>query len=66
MEQDKLKYVVVGGQSSASLTKTVNEYIENGWKPIGSHQVSVESVELQHAKTYHKYTLRYSQTLIRD
>lgn len=37
-----MNYIVVSGHSPQDLTKKVNEKIQEGWTPIGSHQV-VES-----------------------
>lgn len=69
MEADKLKYVVLRNRSSAGLTATVNEYIENGWKAIGSHQVVTKSMQNVYAGSQHKhssYENEYSQTVKRD
>jgi hypothetical protein len=66
MEADNIKYVVIGARDTATLSKQVNEYIDNGWRPIGSHQVTVDSIDIQHNGTRRKYMHRYTQTLVRD
>jgi len=66
MEKDKLKYVVLTAKTNYKLSETVSEYIENGWKVQGSHQVVICEVlrTPQHMPIVHR--LEYSQTLIRD
>jgi hypothetical protein len=66
MDKDKLKYVVLKSKSSSKLTETVNEYIENGWEPSGSHQVIISEVLRTPAHMPIVHRLEYSQTLIRD
>lgn len=66
MERDKLKYVVLVNSSASKLTQTVNEYIENGWKAVGSHQVVTKHISVERQGTQHRYENQYSQTLIRD
>ena len=66
MDKDKLKYVVLSNRSSSGLTATVNEYIENGWKVQGSHQVLTKMINIERANTVHRYEVEYTQTLTRD
>jgi len=66
MDKDKLKYVVLSSRSSSKLTETVNSYIAEGWKVVGSHQVLTKHISVERAMTQHKYENEYSQTLIRD
>lgn len=66
MDKDKLKYVVLTSRSSSKLTETVNEYIENGWEIVGSHQVVIDSTEKRYQGSQTVNQLRYSQTVIRN
>ena len=60
------KYDIVTSSSASGLAKKVRDLAQIGWKPVGSHQVTTQSIEVQRAMTYHRYHLEYSQTLIRE
>jgi hypothetical protein len=65
MKAEELKYVILKSHSATKLTATVNEYIANGWKPQGSHQVVTKNVFVERAKTHHRYEVEYTQTVTR-
>jgi hypothetical protein len=48
METNSIKYVVIGARNTATLSKQVNEYIDNGWRPMKPSSNSVDSIEIQH------------------
>ena len=63
-----MEYKVIYASSPSELTTKVNQYINEGFEPIGSHQVATIHAQNrfrgdQHADT--KYELEYSQTLIK-
>lgn len=64
-----MDYKVISSHSPESLSNRVSDYIKEGWKPVGSHQV----VELLRQNKFrgdqHMSTLiesEYSQTIIKD
>ena len=63
-----MEYKVIYASSPSELSTKVNQYINEGFEPIGSHQVATIHAQNrfrgdQHADT--KYELEYSQTLIK-
>lgn len=63
-----MEYKVVSGDSPGELSKVVKEFIQEGWKPSGSHQVVVRREQNRYSGTQHMdtlYQLEYSQTLTR-
>ena len=62
-----MKYKVVAGSSPNELNFLVNEAIEQGYEPIGSHQVVIRRTQLRYSGMQHKDTLNdieYTQTMI--
>lgn len=64
-----MEYKIIEGGSPHDITKKVNELIQEGWTPVGSHQVVVRREQnrfsgQQHMDTLN--TLEYTQTLTRD
>lgn len=63
-----MEYKIVSGGSPSDLTTKVNEYITNGWEPIGSHQVVIHKEQNRYSGSQHMDTLNqleYSQTMIK-
>ena len=64
-----MNYIVVSGHSPQDLTKKISEKIQEGWTPIGSHQV-VESHRQNRYSGQQWMDTRieheYSQTLIKE
>jgi hypothetical protein len=64
-----MEYKVIDYGSVSELNRQVKEMIENGWKPVGSHQVVVKHVQNRFAGMQHKdsvSSMEYSQTMIKD
>jgi hypothetical protein len=63
-----MDYKVIYASSPSELSSKVNQYINEGFEPIGSHQVATIHAQNrfrgdQHVDTKHE--LEYSQTLIK-
>lgn len=64
-----MEYKIVTSNRSDGLNTKVKEMIEEGWKPVGSHQVVTNFMQnrfsgLQiHSSTYEN---EYSQTMIKE
>lgn len=64
-----MDYKVIISHSGEHLTNKVKEHIQDGWKPIGSHQVNVRHQQNRFRGDQHVDTrneLEYSQTLIKE
>ena len=64
-----MEYKVIESSSPNELTKRVNELIQEGWVPIGSHQVVIRRQIKRYSGTQHKDTLNeieYTQTLTKQ
>ena len=64
-----MEYKVIYGDSPSELSSKVNQYINEGWKLLGSHQVVVMRQECRYRgdqliDTLNK--LEYSQTIIKN
>lgn len=62
-------YKVVSANSPSELTIRVNELIEIGFEPIGSHQVVIRHTQLRYSGMQHKDTLNdleYTQTMVKQ
>jgi hypothetical protein len=64
-----MKYLLVRSSNADRLTEKVNQYIAEGYKPIGSHQAVVKHEQNrfrgnQHADTINE--LEYTQTMVRE
>jgi hypothetical protein len=60
--------VIIAG-SAHSLNSKIREMIDEGWKPLGSHQVVVIHSQNRFAGTQHMDTrneLEYSQTMVKE
>ena len=64
-----MDYKIVSSRSPEELTRKVNELIQEGWKPFGSHSV----VEIHRKNRYNgmqqkdtRIEVEYSQTLIKE
>lgn len=56
-------------KSASALNDMIAEYIEQGYRPIGSHKVVEKHHQLRYAGMQHKDTtieLEYSQTMRKD
>lgn len=64
-----MEYKIVSSSFPSGLTKTVMEFIKNGWKPIGGHQVVEVHRQNRFSGTEHRDTIiesEYTQTLIKE
>ena len=64
-----MEYKVIDCGSSSELTNKVREYMSEGWKPVGSHQVVVKHVQNRFSGLQHKdsvSSMEYSQTMIKE
>lgn len=62
----KLKYDIITGISYSSLIRNVQEKINDGWKPIGGHQVAQKHIQNRYAGSQHRDSiieLEYSQAM---
>lgn len=60
---------VITSSSAHGLNSKVKEMVDEGWKPLGSHQVVVVHSQnrysgMQHMDTRHE--LEYSQTMVKE
>jgi len=56
--------MIVESESHAGLNTKVNEAIDKGFKPKGSHKVLTRFINVERAGTIHRYDNRYSQTMV--
>ena len=64
-----MNYTIVSGHSPQDLSKKVNEKINEGWKPIGSHQVVEQHRQNRYSGQQWMDTrieCDYSQTMVRE
>ncbi len=62
-------YHVVTSNHAEGLTSIVQEWIKNGWKPLGGHSVVETHRQNRYAGTQHMDTIikvEYSQTMVRE
>ena len=60
---------IITSSSASGLNEKIQKMIEEGWKPLGSHQVVVKHSQNRFAGMQHKDTINeieYSQTIIKD
>jgi len=63
-----MKHKIIVSHSGEELSRKVNELIQEGWEPIGSHQVVVRHSQNRYRGTQHIDTLNdleYSQTMLK-
>lgn len=63
-----MEYKIITSSSPEGLNEKVNKYINEGFIPVGSHQVSIQREQNRYSGTQHMDTLvtqEYSQTLIK-
>ena len=63
-----MKYKLITSSSPQGLTNTINLLINEGWEPVGSHQVVITHSQNRFSGTTHKDTTHeteYSQTMVR-
>ena len=48
-----MEYKIVTSNTSRDLTEKVNAHIEEGWEPVGSHQVVVQRKQNRYSGTQH-------------
>jgi hypothetical protein len=65
MEKPIEEYTILNARSSSELVTQVKAFKTDGWRPIGSHQVATKHISVERAGTQHRYTLEYTQTLVR-
>jgi hypothetical protein len=64
-----MEYKVIVSHSGHDLTTKINDLINEGWKPIGSHQSSVRHQQNRFRGQQHVDTLNdieYSQTMVKE
>ena len=64
-----MEYRVIVKSSGQELTREVTQLINEGWTPVGSHQVVVTHQQNRFSGTQHKDTIiktEYSQTMIKN
>lgn len=60
---------IITSSSASGLNEKIQKMIEEGWKPLGSHQVVVKHSQNRFAGMQHIDTINeieYSQTIIKD
>jgi hypothetical protein len=60
---------IITSHSASNLNAQLKDMIEQGWEPIGSHQVVETHHQLRFAGNQHKDTIierEYSQTIKKD
>ena len=60
---------IITARSASHLNTKIAEMIEEGWKPLGSHQVLTIHAQNRYAGMQHKdtvYETEYSQTMVKD
>lgn len=60
---------IITSSSASGLNEKIQKMIEEGWKPLGSHQVVIKHSQNRFAGMQHKDTINeieYSQTIIKD
>lgn len=63
-----MEYKIVSSSSPQGLTNTINLLINEGWEPVGSHQVVVVHSQNRFSGSQHmdtKIDIEYSQTMIK-
>ena len=63
-----MEYKIVYGDSPSDINTKVNEMINDGWEPIGSHQVVVRREQNRYSGSQHMDTLNqleYTQTMVK-
>ena len=61
-----MEYKVIYGDSPSELSSKVNQYINEGWKLLGSHQVVIRREQNRYSGSQHMDTiieLEYSQSM---
>lgn len=60
-----MEYKIIETASSESLSKRVNEHLQEGWELKGSHQIITKTVENRFQGQTLIHENYYSQTMIR-
>ena len=63
-----MEYKIITSSSPQGLSSSVNQFIEKGWEPSGSHQVVVVKNQNRYSGSQHMDTINeteYSQTMIK-
>lgn len=58
-----MEFKIVTASSANGLNNSVNNFIKEGWKPKGSHQVVTTLKQSIRANTVDTYKHEYSQTM---
>jgi len=69
LKQKDMEYKVLTSSSPEGLNEKVNKYINEGFVPVGSHQVVTQREVNRYSGSQHMDTLitqEYSQTLIKN
>jgi len=64
-----MEYTIITRNSAGTLAEKVNQHIQDGWKPVGSHQVVEFHRQNRFSGTQFKDThieSEYSQTMIKE
>lgn len=60
---------IITASSAHSLNSKIKEMIDEGWKPIGSHQAAVVHSQNRFAGSQHmdtRHEVEYSQTMVKE
>jgi hypothetical protein len=60
---------IITSSSAYSLNSKIKEMIDEGWKPLGSHQVVLIHSQNRYAGTQHmdtRHEVEYSQTMVKE
>lgn len=63
------EYKILSSSSPSGLSKIVNDYVKEGWKPIGGHQVVELHRQNRYSGTQHMDTrieVEYTQTIVKE
>jgi hypothetical protein len=69
LKQKDMEYKVLTSSSPEGLTEKINNLIEDGWKPTGSHQVVEQHRQNRYSGSQHQDTLikhEYSISMVKE
>lgn len=64
-----MEYKIVSSSNPSGLSQRVNDYINEGWKPVGGHSAVETHRQNRYSGTQHMDTtikVEYSQTMIKE
>ena len=63
-----MEYKIIRASSAIELEKIANRYLEEDWKPVGSHKVIVTLMQNRYSGQMHmsaEYDREYTQTIVK-